>query len=77
MGKYQYFSKGVTRRSLLQFPIIIGCVVFSAVFGMMNFKHLYRKEIEEGREQHVKFADEMYRRSINNRTNKSEETKKE
>ena len=61
------FSKNVTLGKLLRFPFIMGCVVIGAGFGVINFKHIYRKEIEEGRENHMKFADEMFQRSKNNR----------
>ena len=46
-----------------RFPVIMGCILIGAIGGMLNFKHIYRKEIEEGREKHVQFADEIFQRS--------------
>ena len=71
----KHFSKKATWSKLLRFPLIFGGVLIGVGYGLINFKQLAKKQIEEGRDRHIRFAEDLQQRSKDNRDKLASTTK--
>ena len=55
----KYFTPRVTWPKLLRIPILLGCLFIGTGYGLLNFRKLFQKQLEEGRTKHLVIGEQL------------------